>query len=196
MIVQMMDHLAKARDRLASQFRELPNIDAVLKGFCLKAQDLEAVFFDLMDSRSIVNATGIQLDLWGLLLNKARGGLTDDNLYRITLLAKIAQNVSQGSPEDVMQVFRLLMQAKYVVYYEPPGVPASFQLTAVGANPIGTIQDIKRAVSLSKATGTAIDLLTSTTAQPFGFAGNEDPNVRGFGDLNDSTVGGTFSSII
>ncbi len=120
----------------------------------------------------------------------------NDDEYRVVLLAKVAQNISQGTAEDVMQVYQLLMRASYVEYFENPLLPATFQLTAVGSTPIGNIDDIKRAVAKSKLGGVRIELLQTIPGAPFGFLDDPDPNVRGFGDLNDASVGGVLNTII
>ncbi len=194
-MIHITDHFERGLDRLIEQFRELPNLEALLEALIIPIQELEDVIFDMLDSRSIFNAMGLQLDLYGDLLNKARAGLADDE-YRIVLLAKVAQNISEGTAEDVMQVYQLLMRASYVQYYEDPDHPATFSLTAIGASPIGSIDSIKAAVRGSKAGGTKIDLLQTITGNPLVFLDDPDPNGRGLGDVNDPTVGGVLSSII
>lgn len=194
MIVQINDHFQKAKARLLTQFKQQPRIEGLLEALCIPIQELEDVFFNMMDNRSIYSALGQQLDLWGEVLAQPRNGITDDELYRITLLAKVAQNISKGTPEDVIVVYKLLMRADYIEYQEEQ--PARFSLTAVGSNPIGDISDIKEAVRAAKPAGVADYLFSTVPGNPLVFDGDPDPNGRGLGTTADNTIGGTFSSVV
>ena len=195
-MIHILDHLIRARKRVIEQFKELPIFDALLEALMIPVQELEDVFFNMTDQRSIFTGVGYQLDLWGQMLDKPRNGLTDDDEYRVVLLAKVAQNISQGTAADVMRVYQLLMRAQYVQYSEEDTVHAAFSLTAINSNPIGDIENIKKAVRSSKMGGVKINLLSSVPGAPFSFADDPDPNGRGFGDLDDPSVGGVMSEII
>ena len=109
------------------------------------------------------------------------------------LLGQIAVNVSKGTPEDMIQVFKLFTSPQYVSLNEI--YPANIQLTSVGGTPIGDINAIKNAVRRAAPAGVSIDLFTTSPGNPFVFFSDPDPNGRGFGDLSNPDVGGFLVSI-
>lgn len=192
MIQEILNHKEIARDRLRQQYKNLPLLEGFLDAFVEQIQQLETAYVDLRDDRTIFNAVGANLDAWGRLLNTPRGGLEDD-AYRLVLLGQIAVNISKGTPEDLIQVFRLFTSPTYVSLNE--NYPASVQLTAVGGAAIGDVESIKAAVRRAAPAGVSIDLFTTAPGNPFVFFDDPDPNGRGFGDVNDPEVGGFLVSI-
>lgn len=191
-VTEISNHKEVALARLREQYKDLPNLEALLVPMLIQIQELETVFIDLRDKRSIYDSVGAQLDAWGVVLNRARNGLSDSD-YRLVLLGEVAVNVSKGTPEDMIQVFRIFTQPTYVSLNEI--FPAKLQLTSVGGVPIGSVDDIKDAVRRACPAGVAIDLFTTAPGNPFVFLGDPDPNGRGFGDANDPSVGGFLVSI-
>jgi hypothetical protein len=189
------NHDAEARALLLTQYRGMPGIVGILDTYAGDVQDLENAFWTLRTMMDIFDATGVQLDGLGTLLNSPRNGISDD-AYRGVLLAKSAQNVSQGTPEDVIKVFKLLMDASYVEYLETPDAfPASFQITASGATPVTSTTNIKNAINATRAAGVIVSFFASSPGVTFSFLGDPDPTGQGFADLNNLSVGGYFSSI-
>lgn len=192
MVSQIPNHKEIAKDRLRQQYKNLPLLEGFMDAFVEQIQQLEQVYIDLRDDRTIFNAEGVNLDAWGRLLNTPRNGL-DDTAYRLILLGQIAVNVSKGTPEDLIQVFRLFTSPTYVSLNE--SYPANVQLTAVGGAPIGDVDAIKNAIKRAAPAGVSIDLFTTAPGNPFVFLSDPDPNGRGFGDFNDADVGGFLVSI-
>lgn len=191
-IERIDDHEEQALDRLPEQYRGKDRVESLIKAFVEPLQTLEAVFFDLLENRYLDDAQGAQLDLLGKILGQRRGPLNDEQ-YRLRLIAKIAQHVSNGTPEDLIKIYRILTQAQLVEYFDE--FPAGVRLIASGTSPIGSINEIKAALNAAKPGGVQIDFLMATEGFPvFGFA--EDPNAAGFGDLNNPNVGGFFTSLI
>jgi hypothetical protein len=193
MIELISDHLDRAKRRLRQQYKRKLNVEGILIALTQGLQELEEVIYGMATNRSLYEAQGFQLDLLGGLLDTERGGLSD-TLFRIKLLAKIGQNVSQGTGEDIINVFKLLMRSRYIQLDEL--YPAAINLTAVGSDPVGEIDDIKAAVEQTTAAGVNINIYTVTGDNPFVFLEDTDPNGRGFGTLDDLSVGGEFATII
>lgn len=193
MITLITDHVEQAKARLRELYKRQPNIEAILTAFVDEIQALEEAIFGISSMTSIYDSIGEQLDMLGRLLDLGREGF-DDEQYRIRLLAKIAQNVSKGTPEDVINVFKLLMRARYVQLEEV--FPASMNLTAIGANQIGDIADIKDAVKESALAGVSIDIFAVVSNIPFVFLDDPDPLGEGFGDTGDPLVGGEWNSFV
>lgn len=190
--IKITDHVQAAKDRLRQMFKGQPGIEGLLDLVDAEIQELENIFFDLMEKRSLYVAEGSVLDGWGVILNTNRNGLLDED-YRLVLLGNVAVNVSRGTPEDLINVFKLFTRPDYVSLLEV--YPANLQLLTVGGSPIGSIADIKSAVRRAAPAGVSIDLFTSSEGNPFVFDGDPDPNGLGFGSTDDETLGGFLISI-
>lgn len=194
-IDQITDHVDRAKRRLLMQYKDKPLLEGLLSALVEQLQEIEDVMFDLKDGRSIYNATGLQLDHWGDVVGRSRQGISDDDIYRTILFIKIAENTSEGTPEDVIDIFGSMLQATRVEYSEM--YPASFIMTAIGADSItGNTSDVIRAVNAAKPAGVESQYLAAGPDESFGFDGDPDPNAKGFGSTTDATVGGTLVSIL
>lgn len=67
-----IDHKALAVSRLAVQFRESPNLIGFIQAIIQEGEDLEVVFQQILNERSISNAVGVQLDILGELVGQSR----------------------------------------------------------------------------------------------------------------------------
>lgn len=72
------------------------------------AQALETAFQQLLTLRSLLVATGQQLDDIGKIVGLFRNGL-DDTTYRIYLLAQIATNRSHGKRSDLITIAKQIL---------------------------------------------------------------------------------------
>lgn len=192
-VTEISTHADDAVARLPEQYKDKSLLEALVRALANRTQALETVLFDLFENRSLYSAVGTQLDGIGQIVDQPRNGLTDD-IYRIRIFAKIAQNVSKGTPEDLIRIFKLLMQANKIYYYEV--YPAAVYMTAVGGAPIGNTNEIRKAVEASKAGGVAIDLLSIADENAFSFFEDPDLDGLGFGTTDDPLEGGTFTTIL
>lgn len=193
MITKITDHVAKAKARLLTQFKNLMKLPAIVGVNAGLSQEDEDTLWDMLTLRDIYSAVGVQLDGIGSILGHARQGL-DDDTYRIRLFLVIAQHNSQGRPEDLINLYKNLMRADYVFYQEE--YPATVIMEAVNPNPIGgDLQGIKAAMNEAKPAGVKL-FLEETDGQPyFAVLEDTDPNTDGAGDQNDPTLGGIISSL-
>lgn len=192
-ITHIVDHEAQAVARLPQQYVGKPNISAMATIFGDRYQTVEDVFWDMYSNGSLANAHDTMLDQIGEIVGQPRNGMADP-LYRIRIAARIGQNVSKGTAEDVIKIFKILMQADRVYYR--PDYPAGFILTAIGGTPLGSMSDIKNAMNSSRMGGVSINLYTTTASVAFSFSDDPDPAGQGFGTVADSTVGGSFATIL
>ncbi len=102
-----IDHQAAALARVAQYLRDKPNFEALLAALTTLAQDLETVFLDLYNLRSIDEAAGAYLDQLGSIVGQARGGLTEES-YRTFIRARILVNRSSGTAPEILRVFELI----------------------------------------------------------------------------------------
>lgn len=111
-----MNHVAAGLARLPQQWRESPNMIAMLVIFLARYNDLEAAYQDLLLLRSIDTANaddplgfvGAQLDKIGAKVGQRRNGLNNDD-YRRYCRAKIRANNSNGRVEDLIAVASLVL---------------------------------------------------------------------------------------
>ena len=108
-LVYISDHTDAAYARLAAEFKgdDKPLIQGLLYSFVLQHQGMEDALKQMLEDRTIDTAVGMQLDGIGFIVGEDRQGRTDD-VYRIALKARIGRNTSEGTPEDILNVFNLL----------------------------------------------------------------------------------------
>lgn len=116
-------HIAEALANLVSQFRGKAYVEATLSAFVQQVQDLEDVFFELLEERFIDDAVGAQLDGFGSIVGEARESRPDDE-YKTAIKARIQLNLGNGTPEDIIGLVRSVagnVRVKVTDYY-----PAAF----------------------------------------------------------------------
>lgn len=220
-ISQITNHDDQAKNRVITQYKDSVNLNKIISVYTQQIQEFEDAAFALINERTLDGSIGFQLDQMGTILDEIRNGLDDDD-YRIVLKAKIAENVSEGTPEDLIGIFKVLLNPEEVHYNEI--YPAGFELTAIGdQDPVSSIERVKQAINRAKPAGVELvsvkqvtrfpefsflddpdptgggfrDLLVlSETSTPFVFFDDPDPNGIGLGDANNAALGGDFSTIL
>lgn len=173
------DHDAQALARLLHAFTDKPLMRAAISAQTEEIQNLEDMLVDLLNGRWIDTAEGTILDRWGTVLNEPRFGLSDAD-YRIQLYAKIGQNTSEGTAEDMISIYKILTRAAYIVYTELE--PGEVLMTAVAVDPVGDTDRIVEVLRRTKPAGVAIQSAAVVGANAFAFDGDADPNAGGFDD--------------
>lgn len=105
-----IDHVNAALNRLCEQFRDRPNVIALVTALVTPCQSLEGALFDLFVKRTIDAAFGATLDALGNIVGQPRNGLSDAD-YRPYIRARVATNRSRGLPEDLIAIARLVLTA-------------------------------------------------------------------------------------
>lgn len=192
-IVKISDHVERSLARTLTQYKAKEKFEGLATELGDQSQELEDAIHALVDGRAIATATGEQLDQIGTIVDQERGGF-DDDFYRILLYVKIGQNTSQGGPEKIINIFKLLTEADLVHYQN---------LTYASAM-LGTDQDIAEDFvdfvyeSMEKvaAGGVRIDhIVCFDPDEPFSFDGpNTGAPGLGFSDIT-GTTGGKFAKL-
>ena len=94
MIPVVKNHEDQAFNRLLEQFKDKPNIEALLKGWMKGVQTTEESLLDLLNNRSILTAFGVQLDYIGKIVGIKRGGRSDES-YREAIQLQILITTSE-----------------------------------------------------------------------------------------------------
>jgi hypothetical protein len=113
----MMDYGAIARSRLAGAIRAKQLVQALVSAFPDEIAELELVFDQLRNERSIDTAVGVQLDRLGDIVGELRLGRSDD-AYRRALRLRVFINISKGRPSDLIYAVKEGSQASVVQYFE------------------------------------------------------------------------------
>jgi len=109
-LTKITDHAQRILDDLLEQFKDKPNLEAILTAIGRQAQDLEDAFWQLLLDRFLPNAVGAQLDIIGRIVRRDRADLSDD-VYRAILRGKIAANLSSGTHPEVLRVVELCLDS-------------------------------------------------------------------------------------
>lgn len=183
-------HVADARSRVLQQYKDKEKFLCLLDAGTRQVQDLEDAFWDLRQKRSIFDAEGTQLDLVGTIVGLGRPAGLGDEHYRLLLFAQIAVNVSEGDPERIISVFKLVTQATRVNFneYFPAGI-GLFSNGEVDESLVPVLREMMNSIPVG---GVSVDALGTFDADnPFSF----DDDGDGFGDADDPEVGGLLSAL-
>lgn len=191
MINLITNHVELAKDRLREQYKNKPFISALIQSWGDQVQELEQVLYDLSTLRTITDGFGIQLDLIGELLDKPRDGRSDAD-YKIVLLAKIAQNISRGTSEDVIGVFKILTSSSFVQFGD--GYLGETYLLADHALTQTEVNFILREMLFVDSAGVRISAIGSFDPDD-SFAMNGTDLAKGYSSVYDVTKGGKFATI-
>ena len=109
-ITRIANHAEIAQSQLAEQFRNSPNLQALVGILAGRAQGLEDAFWSIYAGRPFPVAAGDALSRWGKAVGEPRptSGLTatSDAAYFGLVKAKILENVSEGMPEAALGLLR------------------------------------------------------------------------------------------
>lgn len=149
-------HVADAVKRLLWQFRDKPNIVAVVESYAVQIQELEYVFMSLLVDRYVSTAEGVQLDGIGGIVGETRQNRTDLD-YRVAIQGRILRNRAHSRAEDILTLFRFLLDSHAYELIDGPGV-AAFILRIVGAlNPSTDPSPAVLSAQLQDAKGAGIN---------------------------------------
>lgn len=193
-LVKNTSHIQDAKERLKFQFKDKDNINKLLEIHVDKVQELENVFWDLLKKRFLDDAEGEQLDKLGTILGSDRNGLEDQD-YRFRLKFKVGQNTSEGTTENIIDLFKILTQSAQVL------VDEYFPASVVVSNGQPIPDDVKNLVEtlLQKVVGAGIKfyyIATFPEDEAFAYLGKPNEGAFGYGDITDPTVGGKYAGII
>lgn len=141
MIPLKEDILEAALNRLPSQFQGKEVISKLIDVYISKVEEVDEDLHYLLNNRGVYDAIGALLDQIGNLVGVPRNGQNDD-VYRNNILAKIAINNGEGTPDDVLLALKSVTQGSVVKLWEH--FPAtSYVMTDGDVTPIKTVAQIK-----------------------------------------------------
>jgi hypothetical protein len=184
--------LGRLRGRVYQQFKDKPNLDAVVRAIAKQAQDLEDSAQLLLLLASIDDQEGEQLRTIGRIVGQLWSGQADA-LYRLYLRARIKARRSSGTPSNLYAVFFAMFggAANVTMSVDNPD-------TATVLVHIDTPMDAAAALVATGFLGEAkvggvraiLEWQPAADADTFCFDGG--PGL-GFGSETDTTLGGAFA---
>lgn len=195
-----IDHQAKAESRVITQYRESTNLLDMNGVYLNQSQELEQVFQDLINKRSINTATGINLDNIGEIVGQSRQVedqvLTDDD-YRKFIKARIVRNYTTSTIEEVIASVIFILDAPQVQVVE-----GGAQIS-VGIGKILTPEEVNLVTNLGivpKTAGVSIDYFEYDSTAPFSYrsvtSSTVFPSGSGLGTVSNPAFGGQYASIV
>ncbi len=129
---------------MPEQFRNKPRIEVLAKAIARQYEEIEIMFQELRELRSMETATGQQLDYCGDIVGISRVesalycenvdfDIIDDERYRLFVMYKALRNSTQCTYDEMIAGCKLLFNADPIYYSESEANPASFILS-IGAN--------------------------------------------------------------
>ncbi|MCP4482085.1 MAG: DUF2612 domain-containing protein [bacterium] len=198
---QKENYIEHGLNRLITQYKNSKNLKKLLTVFLEDKQGLENEIQSLYERLDIDNKTGFELDQVGKLVGQERLGFADD-IYKVLIYSRIAINSSGGTPENIINLFKILMGTEGVQYREL--YPASIQIWCKGSLPYLKeilIPYIVNALQTILPAGVGLNHVgVYDEDSPFTFA-EEDGLISldgkdGFDDENDLSIGGSLGEEI
>lgn len=95
-------------ERILYEFQQKsPEMVEFILSFLYQSNELEDLFQEMIQTKDLELATGMQLDLIGVLIGEFRNN-RDDTSYRNAIKIRIGVNTSNGTIEDLITVLELL----------------------------------------------------------------------------------------
>ncbi len=190
-------HVADAKARLSGQYKEKPLIEGTIGIIAKQVQDLENLFFDIIDAEVLSSAEGAFLDNLGELVVQPREGL-GDAFYRIVIAVKIVKNFSKGEPASIIRAARLIFSTSSVHYMNLGGGNVGLHVTG-GTTPPVPSSFIYESLTEVAAAGVKIVFITVSppdTDDSDMFAYDGSGPGKGFGSLTDPNAGGKLAGLL
>lgn len=167
---------------------QLSAFQKLISAFLREDQRVADAIDGVYRARFLDDATGAQLDGLGELVGAAREGSTDDQ-YRIRIRTQIRVNLSSGTVEDILSVFKAALPDSELRIDEYPERSAEFDAyLSPGVDDV-TRDVLRILLRRAKAAGVRGLLHTTNDVGPiFRFAGGSGAS-RGFGVGKFASVG-------
>lgn len=101
-------HRDLAREGLTFPLRDQARAAALAQSLGGAAQGFEDTIHAQLTGGTLDNAIGADLDQWGELVGELRGALLQDDQYRPFVQARILANRCDGTPDKLLEVFKLV----------------------------------------------------------------------------------------
>lgn len=186
-LAQILNHAAKAVDRLAAQFTESPLFKGMITAIGNEVQTLEDGLWGLLVTRDIDNATGQTLANIARLVGAPPQGAKTTTEFRNRIKAQVIANRSDGAPGVVYQVSKRIIPA-WDVNGQPKVTEQTHATYEIHANPKGALvntieqgKELARLLDDVNPAGVRGIVISQSIAASAAFSFANGPG-QGFGD--------------
>jgi hypothetical protein len=184
------NYAAEGLLKFAAPFWGKPRWAALFVASAREIQELENVFFDIIESRFLDNATGPRLAMLGRIVGQTDPGLGEATFKQL-IRVRIRIRRSTGRLRDVQEVLQLLNIPRNLA----PSYPAKMRLDVVDSSPL-PIALLKQLIEETLAVGVGL-VLVQGDEDGFAFQADSDAGTDGdFSQDNDLSVGANFTTVI
>lgn len=140
-----IDSIEEGRSKLLTQYEtDFAFFNNLLDVQLKKINEVDTALQDILTRTSIFSATGVTLDVIGAVIDIYRGELSDDS-FRQLILSRLSNNVSNGTPQDIMSAVKSFTNASSCKYW--PYFPANYVLETNGLNISNSLEDSVKSLS-------------------------------------------------
>lgn len=164
------DHVANAKLALTDSQDSQSSRD-LLEIWVDQIQKLEDVFWDLYQDLQLPNAYGKTLDLIGTKIGESRQSFADQFYFRL-LRARVLANNSDGTPDTLLRIARLLTGALTLRYFELSGSGMRIEWIVLDGHTAAERARIASVMAIAKPLGMNLQLIEAMPST-FGFAGGD-----------------------
>jgi hypothetical protein len=167
---QITTHAALAVAQLIQPMLDDLNLVELVEIIADLVQDAEDLVWELVAERSLDGSTvGVQLDAWGVVLGRPRGGLTDA-VYERVLLAWQGALRSQGRRDEIIVAIDDIAEPTALEYYDLTMATFSIVLLVSGP-PLSAelIAVINEATEAAAPSGVQFEIVVADDTLPFRF---------------------------
>lgn len=124
-LVKNTVHVTEGLAKLLGQYKDATDLRALFSLLLTQVQTIENDAADVIKGISVTTAANYQLDIIGAIVGEPRQGRTDAQ-YRPRILSRIGINISNGHPDEVLEIMTATNGGKPFTLQEYQ--PAAFEL--------------------------------------------------------------------
>lgn len=147
----------------------LNNAELLVEALLSEIQALEEAAIGVFEGMTLSLAAGVNLDVFGVIVGRARAGESDDD-YRDILRAQIRTNLAGGTVEDILVVMTLVFGAALPLTLTEGSI-AEFEVDVGAAITTSKATSMATAVGRGKAGGVKANLKYFESTPSFAYDG-------------------------
>ena len=181
--------------RLITQYKNKPRLRALVQSYLDELDELAVAHEQLRVAFRLGDALGAQLDVLGRIVGAPRQGF-DDSAYEQLIRAYIRAQKSEGKPEDIYAVFRILIApGDLIVLDEYYPMAIVLRIASDVALNLGVLMKL---LLMAKGQAVRVGLVYGRKTRVFKTAPGPSSVINtqiGLGDISNASKGGLLSGV-
>lgn len=198
--MSIQDQWAIAKSRIIDSYKEATNLNEYIRALIQnESSELETMFDQLLTLTNLNTATGVNLEVLGVIVGQSRqvgDTIYGDEDYRLLIRGRIANNFTSSTPEELIVAVQFILTVENVQIIEGPAS------VSVGIGRPLTATEIDLVTNrglIPKTLGVNYDYFSYKSDGSFAYrsvvSGGVVPNSKGYGTVSNAAFGGPYSSI-